>query len=277
MKEANGYDHLAIAWQYPGQALEVIPAWFSRTTRPGWPAACTVDSDCDDGVWCNGKLFCHKCFSLFVACRTLVDILSLKTGDEKCDATKKACQYGTQQTCADGLSCTDDICNELTKSCDNPTTSCRGSDDPCATGQCIESLGGCQFTCGATWDTWVDIDGWGVPALMSSTNNLANPPNKTERLLLEAPDFYDERFGSRMKGWLVPPVSGDYTFWIAADDMGEFWLSIDDEPANKVLECYTPGPVSRYFFSAYSEQKSEPVTLEAGLVYYFEVRVCANL
>ena len=125
----------------------------------------------------------------------------------------------------------------------------------------------------------MDIDGWGVPTLMSSTNKLANPPNKTERLgsLLEAPDFYDERFGSRMKGWLVPPVSGDYTFWITADDMGEFWLSIDDEPANKVLECYTPGPVSRYFFLAYSEQKSEPVTLEAGLVYYFEVRVCANL
>ena len=87
----------------------------------------------------------------------------------------------------------------------------------------------------------------------------------------------DDNYGSRMWGWLVPPVSGDYTFWITADDMGEFWLSIDDEPANKVLECYTPGPVSRYFFSAYSEQKSEPVTLEAGLVYYFEVRVCANL
>ena len=92
-----------------------------------------------------GKLFCHKWFSLFVACRTLVDILSLNTGDEKCDATKKACQYGTQQTCADGLSCTYDICNELTKSCDNPTTSCHGSDDPCATGQCIESFGGCQI------------------------------------------------------------------------------------------------------------------------------------
>jgi hypothetical protein len=58
--------------------------------------------------------------------------------------------------------------------------------------------------------------------------------------------------------------------------MGELWLSSDDDPANKVLACYTPGPVSLFFFTAYPEQKSETVTLVAGLAYYFEVRVCAN-
>jgi hypothetical protein len=29
-----GVGHIAIAWQYPGQALEVIPANSSRMTRP---------------------------------------------------------------------------------------------------------------------------------------------------------------------------------------------------------------------------------------------------
>jgi hypothetical protein len=35
MKEGYGNDHLAIAWQYPGQELEVVPANYSVMTRPG--------------------------------------------------------------------------------------------------------------------------------------------------------------------------------------------------------------------------------------------------
>jgi uncharacterized surface protein with fasciclin (FAS1) repeats len=34
MKESLGSDSLAIAWQYPGHALEVIPARYSTMTRP---------------------------------------------------------------------------------------------------------------------------------------------------------------------------------------------------------------------------------------------------
>ena len=55
MKEKSHSDNLAIGWRYPGQALEVVPARYSRMTRPiTWPATCVVDSDCDDGLWCNG-------------------------------------------------------------------------------------------------------------------------------------------------------------------------------------------------------------------------------
>ena len=42
-------------------------------------------------------------------------------GDETCNA-KNVCEFGTQRTCSDGLSCTDDICDESTKSCENPIT-----------------------------------------------------------------------------------------------------------------------------------------------------------
>ncbi len=34
MKEGNGDDNLAIAWEYPGQALEVIPTKYSVTFDP---------------------------------------------------------------------------------------------------------------------------------------------------------------------------------------------------------------------------------------------------
>lgn len=34
MKEGGGDDFLAIAWQYPGQTRDVIPAMYSRVSMP---------------------------------------------------------------------------------------------------------------------------------------------------------------------------------------------------------------------------------------------------
>jgi endoglucanase len=167
----------------------------------------------------------------------------------------------------------------MTKSCESPIADCRESGDPCATDLCIESLGGCQFTCGATWETWTDIYGWTIDSLITGTNNMTNPPTKSERLgsnLTAPPKIIGENFGGRIKGWLMPPITGDYIFSIAADDTGVFWLSTDDYPAKKVLVCFTPGPVPRYLFSAYPEQQSAPIPLVAGRTYYFEVRLCTN-
>ena len=196
------------------------------------------------------------------------------TGDETCSDVG-VCQFG-YRTCSDGLLCTDDICNELTNSCENPVANYSKSSDPCATDQCIESLGGCQFSCGATLETWMDIDGFLVLDLMSGTSNFATPPNTTERLgnLLEAQIFVGDRYGIRMKGWLAPPVSGSYRFWIVADESGEFWLSTDDDPANMVLVCYQPYAAKRNDWFYYREQQSEPIALVGGQAYYFEVRAC---
>jgi len=51
--------------------------------------------------------------------------------------------------------------------------------------------------------------------------------------------------GSRMMGWLVPPVTGEYVFWIAADHPSELWLSTDDNPEKMIILCSpqfpTPG------------------------------------
>jgi len=128
---------------------------------------------------------------------------------------------------------------------------------------------------GANLDTWTGIGGKTIADLKSGTNNFANPPQKSERLqqALEAPSDRDENFGSRMSGWLVPPITADYEFWIASDDNGEFWLSTNSAPSNKVRVCRQPNFASPRWWDEYPEQKSLPISLKAGQSYYYEVRL----
>ena len=112
---------------------------------------------------------------------------------------------------------------------------------------------------GAKLDSWTGIGGMSIADLMSGTNNLAKAPEKSEYLfnLLEAPSNWNDDYGSRLSGWLVPPVSGDYIFFIASDDNGELWLSTDYDPANKFLACRQPFSAPPRWWDEYSEQKSE--------------------
>ena len=174
MKEGDGSDNLAIAWEYPGQTLEVIPARFTRVNL-----TCTMDP-----------------------------------------------------------------------------------------------------SCGAMLDTWKGISGFSIADLRSGTNDLTDVPIQSTRLtdLLESPSNIGNEYGSRMKGWLMPPETGYYVFWIASDDNGEFWLSTDSNPVNKVLACHQPWSVEAREWTRFPEQQtSKPISLVAGQAYYYEVRECAIL
>jgi hypothetical protein len=80
-----------------------------------------------------------------------------------------------------------------------------------------------------------------------------------------------------MKGWLVPPATGDYVFWISADDIAELWLSTDDHPENGVLVCFLTWKVKPRQWTAYPEQESGTIPLVGGQAYFFEVRSCQPL
>ena len=127
--------------------------------------------------------------------------------------------------------------------------------------------------CGATLETWTGIDGDTIVDLMGGTNNLENTPSRTEHLgqFLKAPSNTDDYYGSQMKGWLIPPVTGEYLFWVASDDQGELFLSSDDHPENKVRVCFAPWYTGVMEWTWYSYQQSTLIPLVAGDAYYFEV------
>jgi hypothetical protein len=116
---------------------------------------------------------------------------------------------------------------------------------------------------------WFGIAGGAISAL---TSDPAYPNNPTGTELRD--DFrgqftnlYDT-YGMRVYGWLIPPESGDYTFWIAANDVGQLLLSTDADPANATVICSDPTGGDPDEWDSAAANKSAPITLQAGQKYY---------
>ena len=84
----------------------------------------------------------------------------------------------------------------------------------------------------------------------------------------ESPTNISEHYGQRMHGYIVPPVTGTYRFWIASDDYGRLLLSTDDNPDNAVTIAEVPGWTNPREWNKYTEQQSAPITLQGGQFYY---------
>ncbi|MEO6742414.1 MAG: DUF1800 family protein [Chthoniobacteraceae bacterium] len=82
-----------------------------------------------------------------------------------------------------------------------------------------------------------------------------------------------EYYGGRIRGYITPPTTGNYTFWVAADDASDFSLSTNDQPANLVRRCYSYEWTNYQEWNKYPSQKSGLIALTAGQRYYFEARV----
>jgi glucose/arabinose dehydrogenase len=78
-------------------------------------------------------------------------------------------------------------------------------------------------------------------------------------------------YGVRIRGYLVPPVDGDYRFWIASDDSSELWLSTDADAHNKRYLAGVSGWTPHRGWDQTGGQASAPVALEAGRRYYIEI------
>jgi signal transduction histidine kinase len=88
----------------------------------------------------------------------------------------------------------------------------------------------------------------------------------------EAPMGWGNYYLTRMRGFLHPPVSGEYVFWIASDNSSELWVSQDSDPAKIKRISFIPrfGWVAPHEWSKLPSQRSEPIWLNAGQRYYIE-------
>jgi hypothetical protein len=91
----------------------------------------------------------------------------------------------------------------------------------------------------------------------------------------EFPASIFENWGSWTPGYLEPPETGNYTFWLYGDDETQLWITTDPaDPLNatkRQLIAQVPGWAGVREWTKFPEQRSAPVYLEQGKQYFLEI------
>ena len=120
-------------------------------------------------------------------------------------------------------------------------------------------------------EVYGDIPGVTVADLTQSPSFPDSP--SSENLItdgFEAPSDVDDLYGQRLRAWLIPPATGDYTFWIAADDAAQLFLSTDDTPNSKRLIASVLSATGPREWTKDLSQQSVLISLTNGRRYYVE-------
>lgn len=122
---------------------------------------------------------------------------------------------------------------------------------------------------GATQEIWEKQRGQTVEDMTQTGAFKKGEPTRTAIVSSLDAGSRGEEYGARYSALLTVPKSGTYTFWIAADDTAELWLSPDSDPAKmeKIADRKGYSPVQTFRDDA----KSQPVQLEQGKNYYIQV------
>jgi hypothetical protein len=122
-----------------------------------------------------------------------------------------------------------------------------------------------------TREIWRGVAGWQIADLQGSSKYIDGVPDEAGPISSIDSTDLGTNYGCRIRGFLHPPATGNYVFWISSDDEGELWLSADDHPVKKQKICGLSHAVGLREWDGDPSQKSQPVKLSAGQRYYIEV------
>ncbi|WP_407525381.1 fibronectin type III domain-containing protein [Lacibacter sp. MH-610] len=128
----------------------------------------------------------------------------------------------------------------------------------------------CSGTGSINFQRWNNVTGSTVASLTSVAGYPNNPSTSGAFTSFEIPTNSGNNYGMRVWGYICPPVTGSYTFWIAADDNAELWLSTTSNSANRVRIAFHTGFTSSRQWNKYASQKSVAITLNSGQLYFIE-------
>jgi hypothetical protein len=135
-----------------------------------------------------------------------------------------------------------------------------------ATGGTPSSVQACTASGTILREVWNNITGTTISSIPVNTT----PTTTSQLSLLEAPANIADNYGQRIRGYICAPATGNYTFYIAADDNSELYLSTDANPANKRRIASVSGYTNSREWTKYATQKSEAIYLIAEQKYYIE-------
>lgn len=121
------------------------------------------------------------------------------------------------------------------------------------------------------YEYWTGISGTAVGSLLGDPRYPSSPSGSSYLTqYFEASSNWNDNYGARIRGFVHPPTTGNYIFYIASDDQSELWLSTDDKPSNKVKIAWVTGYTDSRQWDKYPEQQSVAIPLVAGRKYYIE-------
>ncbi|MBL9146156.1 MAG: autotransporter-associated beta strand repeat-containing protein [Verrucomicrobiaceae bacterium] len=115
---------------------------------------------------------------------------------------------------------------------------------------------------------WSGITGGAISSITSNANYPGKPGGREFITSFEclAQDWADS-YGTRVTGFIVPPVTGSYTFAVSGDEVVELYVSTDATSANKSLAASVSSATA---FRAWGTP-STARTLTQGVRYYVEL------
>ena len=127
-------------------------------------------------------------------------------------------------------------------------------------------------------DYWMDIEGGDPNDLLEAEGYPDTPAGSyfvTDEL---RGTLTGSTFGQRIYGYIVAPLTGDYTFYIASDDGSRLFLSSDTTPVdtnpalgNQIAEVIVWTDPDQWDKETEAGQASTIISLTAGQYYYIEV------
>ena len=128
----------------------------------------------------------------------------------------------------------------------------------------------CSNKGGITRAFWAGIAGGNIVSLTNNVNYPNNPTSVGTIATFETGNNIGNDYGQRVYGYVCPPVTGSYVFWIAADNVGQLFLSTNSNPASKTQIAYLNNWAGPRDWGKYATQKSVTLTLQANTPYYIE-------
>ena len=125
---------------------------------------------------------------------------------------------------------------------------------------------------GLKFETWLGITGTAISSLTGDPRYPGSPDVSAYVTQFTSRQIYADAssvndYGGRLSGWVIPPESGDYEFFIRSDDSSQLFLSLDENPENAVMIASEDGCCGP-FEAPGAPETSAPKTLVGGSRYY---------
>ena len=120
-----------------------------------------------------------------------------------------------------------------------------------------------------TREMWTGVAA--APAGVETVPIWTAPTSTSTITTFEAPADAGDSYGERIRGFITPAVSGNYTFFLSSDENAELWVSANAEPARRLKRSWVRGSaVTPGAWETLPTQKSLQMKLAAGDKVYVE-------